>query len=335
MPGFYRTFDFPGSDTHTPQRQETIVAQQALYLMNSGFMMEQAEAAVKQLAGESDAATRIERLYGRLLGRAPTAEERQLGLDFVRSASQAVASSAPADVPSNNVPKATEPGPWQYGWGVYDALAQRVSEFHHFPYFSNNLWRGSATDNDPILGRASLNARGGYAGPSSELAVVRRWTAPLGGTLSIDALLSHAQNTVQPLGDGVRARIVSSRHGELGTWIVCSTDEQTTVSGIVVERGDTIDFVVDARGREMHGTFLWPPVLRIMLPGESAEPPIKDAAAGKQKAAAGAKDASPAEKRVWDAAKEFAGAPLEAPAYDIWQRYAQVLLETNEFMFVD
>src|SRR5262249_22559392 len=33
LPGLFRTFDFAGPDTHAPQRFETIVPQQALFLM--------------------------------------------------------------------------------------------------------------------------------------------------------------------------------------------------------------------------------------------------------------------------------------------------------------
>jgi mono/diheme cytochrome c family protein len=44
VPEFYRIFDFPSADFHAPARGETILPQQALFLMNSPFVTQQAEA---------------------------------------------------------------------------------------------------------------------------------------------------------------------------------------------------------------------------------------------------------------------------------------------------
>ena len=45
LPGLFRTFDFASPDAHSPQRFTTTVPQQALFLMNSPFVVEQAPAA--------------------------------------------------------------------------------------------------------------------------------------------------------------------------------------------------------------------------------------------------------------------------------------------------
>jgi hypothetical protein len=38
----------------------------------------------------------------------------------------------------------------------------------------------------------------------------------------------------------------------------------------------------------------------------------------------------------YDAKKQFAGRPsLAGPPLDAWQEYAQVLMQSNEFLFVD
>ena len=44
LPGLFRTFDFASPDTHSPQRYTTTVPQQALFMMNSPFVIEQARA---------------------------------------------------------------------------------------------------------------------------------------------------------------------------------------------------------------------------------------------------------------------------------------------------
>ena len=52
LPGVLRTFDFATPDTHSPKRFVTTVPQQALYLMNNPFVVEQA----RRLAGRPDVA---------------------------------------------------------------------------------------------------------------------------------------------------------------------------------------------------------------------------------------------------------------------------------------
>ena len=77
---------------------------------------------------------------------------------------------------------------------------------------------------------------------------------------------------------------------------------ETKLNGITVEKGDTIDFVVDAKVDPENDNFGWSPVIKH----------------GDQ---------------TWSAKDDFAGPPSK-PLHS-WARYAQVLLETNEFAFVD
>jgi hypothetical protein len=87
LPGMLRTFDFANPDTHAPQRFSTTVPQQALYLLNSPFVLEQARAlaARPEVTAQADPAARIARLYEAALGRAPTEEEVELGRQFVEA----------------------------------------------------------------------------------------------------------------------------------------------------------------------------------------------------------------------------------------------------------
>jgi hypothetical protein len=307
LPGFYRYFDFPGADTHVAERHETIVAQQALYLMNNGFVMEQATHVAHRSVGTSkvDPTARIDSLYRLILGRNPSVQERSLGLKFIQTQQRAAPAVADPTLPTD---------PWRYGCGSYNESRKRVTDFAPFTFVANNQWRGGPQEDDPELGRASLHGRGGHAGVSNRLAVIRRWVAPRSGRLSIEGIVNCQANSTEPSGDGVRARIVSNRHGQLGVWLAHGTEERTDLTGIMVETNDTIDFVVDARGRTRMGGFTWAPILRM------------DGAAKKKE---------PTEKLVWDSAQDFkAATPIPQP-FDVWQRYSQVLLESNEFMFLD
>jgi hypothetical protein len=109
LENLYRAFDFPIPDQHNPKRYQTTVPQQALFLMNSPFVQEQARAlaARPEIAGEPDAARRIAALYRRVLGRGPTAREAALGLEFVSAVDEAPAQDF------SNAPAAAGPDVWE------------------------------------------------------------------------------------------------------------------------------------------------------------------------------------------------------------------------------
>lgn len=83
---FLRLFDFPLPRATNEGRKTSVVPQQSLFLMNSPFMAARARSLAARLLREaSDDPTRIERAYLLLYGRTPTAEEQQLGQEFVAS----------------------------------------------------------------------------------------------------------------------------------------------------------------------------------------------------------------------------------------------------------
>ena len=95
LDGLYRTFDFAVPDATSPRRFVTTIPQQALFLMNSPFLHEQARrlaACVGQggqagpSAAESlaDPAEGVRKLYLRALGRPAEPDELALGIEFVR-----------------------------------------------------------------------------------------------------------------------------------------------------------------------------------------------------------------------------------------------------------
>jgi hypothetical protein len=78
-------FDFANPDMPTGRRHETTVPQQALFLMNSPLVVEQAKKLVTLAEFNScqDDAARIEFLYRRVYQRPPKPEEIKLGLEFI------------------------------------------------------------------------------------------------------------------------------------------------------------------------------------------------------------------------------------------------------------
>ena len=87
LPGLFRTFDLASPDTTSPQRHTTTVPQQALFMMNSPFVVEQAQRLAKrpEIAAISDPAERVQRLYALLFARPATAEEVSLARQYLDS----------------------------------------------------------------------------------------------------------------------------------------------------------------------------------------------------------------------------------------------------------
>jgi hypothetical protein len=85
LPGLFRVFDVASPDTHSPKRFETTVPQQALFLMNSPFLLDQSHAAAVRAAADvpPECQPRIGALFRQILGRDPTAEEMRLSAQFV------------------------------------------------------------------------------------------------------------------------------------------------------------------------------------------------------------------------------------------------------------
>ncbi|SRR5579883_1266667 len=88
LPGLFRTFDFASPDTSTPQRFTTTVPQQALFLMNSPFVIEQARHFLQRpdLAEQTKDEAKINRMYQLAYGRAADADEITLGMRFLAEA---------------------------------------------------------------------------------------------------------------------------------------------------------------------------------------------------------------------------------------------------------
>jgi hypothetical protein len=88
LPETLRAFDFANPDLHSPQRPVTTVPQQALFLMNSPFVAEQAKAMIarRDVAWTFTADERVRRIYRAVLSRDPSPDELALAKEFVKSA---------------------------------------------------------------------------------------------------------------------------------------------------------------------------------------------------------------------------------------------------------
>ena len=300
LPGLFRTFDFASPDTTSAQRYHTTVPQQALYLMNSPFVVQQAKALMERAdvkaAGNDE--QKLQRLHRLAFQRAPDPEEMKLARQFL------------AHQASGGIP--VEPAAWSYGYGHFDARSRQVASFNPLPHWTGYAWQGGTNLPDPKLGWVLLNDEGGHVGNDQNHAAIRRWRAPGDGLVKITGELSHPSDQ----GDGVRGRIVSSRSGLLGEWTAQAGKSATRLDRVEVKAGDYVYFVTDCRQSVEFDSFHWSPMIEVV----SAP-------------ARGVSD----QLREWSAKAGFSGPvkPAEKRALTSWEKYAQVLLLANEVMFVD
>ncbi len=296
LPGLFRTFDFASPDATSPQRFSTTVPQQALFLMNSPFVVEQAKAALKrpELTSLKTDEAKVQKLYEIAFQRSPEADELKLAKEFLRA--QEGAAVEP------------EPPAWSYGFGRYDEASRRVTDFAPLPHWTGYAWQGGTNLPDAKLGWVLLSADGGHVGNDQNHAAIRRWRAPRDGVVRIGGELNHPSEQ----GDGVRGRVVSSRAGLLGEWTARNGRKPVELAKVEVRRGDVLDFVTDCRESVAFDSFHWAPVVKYSAPSPdgSAEWNAKADFSGPVK-------------------------PVEKRALSPWEKYAQVILLANELMFVD
>jgi hypothetical protein len=328
LPGMYRIFDFASPDATVGQRFNSTVPQQALFMMNSTFILDLARGLVDRTNIKDDQISeeqRIESMYKIAYQRPPSPVEIKVGKRFLEL--QSGMKSEPTDAPI-----------WRYGWGEYDERAKRIRSFAEFTYFDTKAraWQGSSKMPDARLGSLMEDATGGRPGANHQHSVIRRWTAPRDGWVSIDGALEHRGRD----GDGVQGYILSCRTGELGRYSSSKTKVDTKVVRTEVKKGDTIDFIVDPKAKAGNDEFTWAPVIKVTTPPSNLSPgmqalmPVPAAPAAQQMGAMAAPGANATE---WRAQADFTRQRPAAPPkpFGTWEKYAQILLLSNELTFVD
>jgi cytochrome c553 len=236
LPGIFKTFDFATPDAHSPQRFQTMVPQQGLFLLNSEIVNDQ----ITQIATANKTQDKIVTLYQRVLGRTPTPEELSIGTRYLN-----------APEPRTTSEEAKTPL-WQYGYGVFDPAQSRLTTFTPFTHFADGMWRVSDKLPDPVQNYLLLTAGGGHPGSGDAHVVVRRFIASQDGTLQITGKINHPSKD----GDGIRA-LVLGPSGKIKDWFVAHGETNMEVSPFSIKKGQIIDFVAHCNANENSDTFIW------------------------------------------------------------------------------
>ena len=287
LPNLLRAFDFPDPASSSPKREQTTIAPQALFFLNDGFIADVASRISRRGdLGSISTDDKIKRLYLVLFGRDATDEELAVGRQYL----------APS------TPTEEETSAWSYGYGKVDEKTKRTVSFTPLTYWTGQRWQVGPRLPDPQKGWVFIDRRGGHPAATLERCVIRRWTSPSSGTLKITSQINHLVKE----GNGIRGRVVSSRHGVLSTYTIFNVKSKQEARTVEVEAGDTIDFVADFNSHITHDEHEW--MIQLELSSKAANQPTK----------------------TWDSVADFKGGTL-----DMWASYVQALLMTNEFLFID
>jgi hypothetical protein len=88
----FRAFDLPDPSTPNGDRDSTVVAPQALFMMNGSVVLKHSRSMAEDLLqGELNDAERIRQAYERALSRPPSARETDQALTFIANIEKALA----------------------------------------------------------------------------------------------------------------------------------------------------------------------------------------------------------------------------------------------------
>jgi hypothetical protein len=176
------------------------------------------------------------------------------------------------------------------------------------PHFTGDAWQGDEAWPNQKLGWAQLTATGGHPGNDRQHAVVRRWTAPADGSYGITSKLIHEPK----VSDGIRGFVSHGSWGKLRAVELLGSSADISFAALECKAGDTIDFIVDINTALNSDQLLWAHVI------------TREGTTG-----SGGEDAA----MRWDAKTDFNASPRSKLTG--WEQLAQVLMLSNEFMFVD
>jgi hypothetical protein len=297
LPGLFRTFDFASPDMHSPGRYFTTVPQQPLFLLNHPQMADAAQRAIEKTQldrahNDEKAADSIDALFRQILGRAATPNELADAIEFVRK-------------PASENPLALDPrDAWQYGTATF--ADDRLTDFTPLTVFKENRWQFEETFPSPgPMSYASLSRDGGHPAHGDNGAIVRRWTSPCDGELTLSGTIVRPSDQ----SDGITATIQVQGKTLLNETVATGShlyDSMTTP----IHRGDHVDLIVHSRADLSFDSFRWQARAQIVIGQTTINVSSTD---------------------------EFSGphATTDVATLDRLEQLAQVLFLSNEFLFVD
>ena len=194
---------------------------------------------------------------------------------------------------------------WSYGYGSVDPDSGEA-KFTPFSFWTGKRWQIEKEwplKNNP-LSYLFVDGNGNlHPGHTANESLIIRWEAPDELTVDIAGILERRQ---VGKGDGVRAKISVTGQGVVREVELPQDRAKTAVvySGLRVKKGDDVYFVLEPNGNCSFDSSIW-------------KPEIKN---------------TDQTWEHWNFVESFSGPAKFANA---WQSYAQALLNSNRFLFID
>ncbi|HEY1121604.1 MAG TPA: DUF1549 and DUF1553 domain-containing protein, partial [Haloferula sp.] len=295
LPGTFVSFDLPHPDHHSPKRVETTVPQQALYFLNGGMVIRQAEKFANDAAFKAlpDDRARVLWIYNKLFQRVPAEEEVRAAQDWIESVN-----------PADYAPKLG--GYWEVRHAP-DTGAPN-DDLSPFPVYANEVWKTGPDPATAPIRWLNVGADGGHAAAGH--AMVLRWRATGTGQVKMTGHLKRTQKGGATLGWRIDGK------GKTLAEAAFSPESSVDIEGtwIDVKPGDTMDFVLRAPEGDSCGGVNW----KLSIEGrESESQPVSEVGSFAKQ--------FPSSNNP----------PEGAQPADPWADLVQMLWASNEFHFVD
>ncbi len=191
-------------------------------------------------------------------------------------------------------------GSWQYGYGNNEPSTKQL-KFTPLPHLAKASWQGGPALPDPVLGWVCLSPNGGHPGTDKTHAILR-WITPADGRYKISTNV----RLPSPASDGITVSFATQQGHNLRAWrIDPGKSIHAKVQSLLLKAGEALYFIVEPGKTNNHDSFIW-------------NPSVRDIASGK----------------TWLASTGF-DATRGTSSRSLWAQYAQALLASNEFSFLD
>ena len=178
----------------------------------------------------------------------------------------------------------------------------KLVKFQKFDSFKDKTWRFKGKYPHPKYEYAKLNSNGGH--PGGAFPVVRRLTVFESGELVLEGSLKHPNKN----GDGVRALLFINGK-EIQRWDSHNNSVNTNSNSIHINSGDVIELAVEPTKTHSFDSYTWNKKLKLSVKGKIKELDLQ--------------------------AMFFDSQGKNSSVYTVWDALAQVMLMSNEFLYVD
>ncbi len=275
--------------------------------MNSPFMQQRSTklATATPVKGSTVDSESVQALYHRVLHRDAGPEEVEMAQRFCNDA-DGLSRRAAAFV-------------WRYGWGQVekDAATGKISlgAFEPMPHYgkvgqSTFRWTPEKVHPSKEFGHLYIGAGNGHPGHSWPS--VMQWTSPFENQkIRISGVIKRASER----GNGVRVWIISNRAGKIREELIKPASGMDLTADLEVSQDEVLSFVVESENKNTDSdSYTWAPKIEL-VEADGHLSPITRA------------DTDFCGPEGWPINRAKAQTPLA--------QFAQVLMMSNEFQFVD